>query len=569
MGAFRTSRMSQDPERPSVPSEWRELAEQKRRSQPPDSGHRRSRVQTERLLEELKVHEIELEMQNDALLASRAEVEVSLERYTDLYDFAPVGYFALAADGGIRGLNLSGARLLGLERARLIGRQFRRYVSLRDRSIFDSWLEGVFAIPPSAACVVALSRDGQRARAVQIEATLSPDGLEARALVTDITARQALEDQLRQAQKMELVGQLAGGVAHDFNNILAAMTLNLDLLRRQRQLPDEARAPLHDLDVLTKRASSLTGQLLLFSRQQTMQTIKVEINAALTHLLKMLERTLGEEICFVRLGDALELWVDSDVAMLEQAIMNVCLNARDAMPNGGTLTLEASAVDFGLEDVPSEPEARPGSFVCLRITDTGCGMGSDVLRHLFEPFFTTKEVGKGTGLGLASAFGIAHQHSGWLGVESGVGQGSTFRFYLPRSARAKPARSAESPAPVARRTRHTILLVEDEPELLRASARALTQLGYRVLSASDGQEALKVWTQSRIVIDLLLADMRMPKGISGLQLAERLWETKPSLKVVIMSGYNTEIAANRDSAARRYTFLPKPFDLATLDQALR
>jgi CheY-like chemotaxis protein len=341
------------------------------------------------------------------------------------------------------------------------------------------------------------------------------------------------------------------------------------LLQRQRQLPEEARPPLHDLEVLTKRASSLTGQLLLFSRQQTLQTVKVEINAALTHLLQMLERTLGEDICFVRLGGSLELWVDSDVAMLEQAIMNVCLNARDAMPNGGTLTLETSAVDFELEDVTNEPEARPGAFVCLRITDTGCGMGREVLRHLFEPFFTTKEVGKGTGLGLASAFGIAHQHSGWLSVESGVGEGATFRLFLPRSTGAKPSHGTESLPPVSKRTRDTVLLVEDEPELLRASARALTQLGYRVLSASDGQEALKVWAESRIVIDLLLTDMRMPKGISGLQLAERLWETKPSLKVVIMSGYNTEIAADREGPKRRYTFLPKPFDLDTLDQALR
>jgi two-component system cell cycle sensor histidine kinase/response regulator CckA len=561
--------MSQDPERPNVPSEWRELAEEMRKSQPPDSGYRRSWAQTERLVEELKVHEIELEMQNDALRVSRAELEASLERYTDLYDFAPVGYFALGADGNIRGVNLPGARLLGLERSGLVGRRFRSYVSHGDRSTFDSWLEGVFAIPPSPPCVVALAKEGQSARAVQIEATPSPDGLEARALVTDITARQALEDQLRQAQKMELVGQLAGGVAHDFNNILAAMTLNLDLLQRQRQLPDEARPPLHDLAVLTKRASSLTGQLLLFSRQQTMQTVKVEINAALTHLLQMLERTLGEDICFVRLGGTLELWVDSDVAMLEQAIMNVCLNARDAMPNGGTLTLETSAVDFETEDVTSDPQARPGAFVCLRITDTGCGMGREVLRHLFEPFFTTKEVGKGTGLGLASAFGIAHQHGGWLSVESDVGHGATFRLFLPRSASAKPGRRAESPAPVAKGTRNTILLVEDEPELLRASARALTQLGYRVLSASDGKEALKVWTQSRIVIDLLLTDMRMPKGISGLQLAEELWKTKPSLKVVIMSGYNTEIAAGREGSEHRYKFLPKPFNLETLDKALR
>jgi signal transduction histidine kinase len=560
--------MSRDPKRPGAPSEWRGRAEQKLKSQPPESGFQRSPAQTEQLVEELKVQDIELEMQNDALCASRAEVEASLARYTDLYDFAPVGYFTLEDDSTIRGVNLLGARLLGLERSSLTGRRFSASVAGSDRSAFDAWLAGVFAGSSSAGCAVELVIEGQLVRSVQIEAALSPDRMEARALVNDITARRALEEQLRQAQKMELVGQLAGGVAHDFNNILAAMMLNLDLLHRQRQLPSEAQSPLHDLDVLAKRASSLTGQLLLFSRRQTMQTVKVEINAALTQLLQMLERTLGEDIHFVRLGSGAELWVDGDVAILEQAVMNVCLNARDAMPNGGTLTLEASAVDFDSLDAAAEPNARSGSFVCLRITDTGCGMSSDVLEHLFEPFFTTKEVGKGTGLGLASAFGIAHQHGGWLGVESRVGSGSTFRLYLARSTQPMPTHSAHAPGAVSNCTGQTILLVEDEPELLHASARALTQLGYRVLSACDGPQALEVWARSRVVIDLLLTDMRMPKGMSGLQLAEQLCAKKPSLKVVIMSGYNTEIAACSDWPKRGYTFLPKPFDLDTLHRAL-
>ena len=561
--------MSSDRTQPKPPSEWRGRAEQKLKSQPPDSGPQRSPAQTERLVEELKIHEIELEMQNDALRASRAEVEASLERYTDLYDFAPVGYFTLEADSRIRSVNLPGARLLRLDRARLTGRRFSESVRHDDRSAFDSWLEGVFSGASPIPCVVELEAEGALARSVQLEAALSTDGLEARALVTDITARLALEEQLRQAQKMELVGQLAGGVAHDFNNILAAMMLNLDLLQRQRQLPTEAETPLHDLDVLAKRASSLTGQLLLFSRRQTLQTTRLELNAALTQLLQMLERTLGEDVRLVRVGSNAELWVDGDVAILEQATMNVCLNARDAMPNGGTLTLEVSAVDFDAQSAAAEPNARAGSFVCLRVTDTGCGMSPDVLKRLFEPFFTTKEVGKGTGLGLSSALGIAQQHNGWLSVESRLGFGSTFRLYLPRAAQPKLRLPAKTPAPVAERTGQTILLVEDEPELLHASARALTQLGYRVFCASAGPEALEVWARSQVIIDLLLTDMRMPKGISGLQLAERLWAQKPSLKVIIMSGYNTEIAAVCDGVERAYTFLPKPFDLETLSRVVR
>jgi len=559
---------SGDPTRSATQSEWRARAEQRLKSQPPDSGPRRSPAQTEQLVVELQVHEIELEMQNDALRASRAAVEANLERYTDLYDFAPGAYFALECDSRIRGVNLLGARLLGRERSRLTGKRFRVSVSRNDRSTFDAWLARVFAGSAAVSCVVDLVRGGHLAHSVQLEATLSADGSAAHALVKDIASQRALEEQLRQAQKMEVVGQLAGGIAHDFNNILAAMMLNLDLLHRQPDLPAETKSSLHDLDVLAKRASSLTGQLLSFSRRQTTQTVQMEINAALTTLLRMLERTLGEDIRCVRLGASGELWVVGDVAVLEQAVMNVCLNARDAMPNGGTLTLEASAVDFDAAAALTDPNVRAGSFVCLRVTDTGCGMSPDVLGHLFEPFFTTKAVGKGTGLGLCSAFGIAHQHNGWLGVESRVGSGSTVRLYLPRLTQLDLVRNAHPPAPVSKNTGHTILLVEDEPELLRASARALKQLGYQVLSARDGPEALEVWARSRVVIDLLLTDMRMPNGASGLQLAEQLWAKKPSLRVVIMSGHNTEIAAGGEGPKRGYTFLPKPFDLETLQRAV-
>jgi two-component system cell cycle sensor histidine kinase/response regulator CckA len=264
----------------------------------------------------------------------------------------------------------------------------------------------------------------------------------------DITERKRIEAQLFKSQKLEIIGQLAGGVAHDFNNILAAMLLNLEVLQIPPQLPIEAQSALQEMETLAKRASTLTRQLLLFSRRQAMQLVRLEVNAVLSNLLKMIERLVGEGITCVWRPIAQELWVEADPAMLDQAAMNLCLNAKDAMPNGGTLTLETSLKEVNADCVRLHPNSHPGHFACLLISDTGFGMGPDVLKHLFEPFFTTKEIGKGSGLGLASTYGIADQHKGWMEVESIVGKGTSFRFYLAASSpwrtRSKQADTSES-----------------------------------------------------------------------------------------------------------------------------
>jgi signal transduction histidine kinase/ActR/RegA family two-component response regulator len=543
------------------------------KNEPTESDGWKSSAQTQRLLHELRVHQIELEMQNEELRVSRAEVEAGLKRYTDLYDFAPVGYLTLSPEGSIRELNLPAARVLGRERSRLVGGRLRSFVSQGTRLIFDSWLTNVFAHQDKCTCEVVLLRDNQPPLSVELEAKLSFDGQFGRAVVTDITSRKMLEEELRQAQKMEVVGQLAGGVAHDFNNILAAMILNLGLLRVERESPalgePETEVALHNLDALAKRASSLTGQLLLFSRRQVIQLQRLELNGALTHLLGMLERLLGEEISCSLHATVSELWVDADLAMIEQAVMNLCLNARDAMPKGGTLTLETSLVTLDAASVRVDPKSRPGQFVCLRVSDTGCGMNADVLKHLFEPFFTTKELGKGTGLGLASVYGAVQQHRGWLNVESRPDHGTTFRLCLPRSPKPE-ATGTPNRAPIDTKGKgETLLLVEDEADLLAIATRALSRLGYRVLPAVDGRQALALWECYANEIDLVLTDMRMPNGISGLALAERLWSSKPSLKIIIMSGYSAEMATTGSASKAEFTYLAKPFELQTLAETVR
>lgn len=388
-------------------------------------------------------------------------------------------------------------------------------------------------------------------------------------LALDITDKKQLEEKLRQAQKMEEIGQLAGGVAHDFNNIAAAILMQLGLLRQNPQLTTGMEESLKEVEGEAIRAANLTRQLLLFSRRQLAHIEKLDLDALVGNLLKMLRRLLGENIDVQFETSTVAAWVEADTAMIEQLVMNLCTNARDSMPKGGQITLATILTERGAKSVKSHPDARPGRFACLSVADTGCGMDAEVLKRIFEPFFTTKEVGKGTGLGLATAYGIVKQHQGWIDVESTVGKGSVFRVYLP--AITKPRENA--PAPIATVEgispgSETILLVEDEPSLRRPVALCLRKLGYAVLEAQNSKEALKLWETHRERIDLLLTDMVMPGATSGLDLAEHLRKEKPALRIILSSGYSADLSEPRSLEATA-TFLAKPFRLPTLAKVVR
>jgi PAS domain S-box-containing protein len=388
-------------------------------------------------------------------------------------------------------------------------------------------------------------------------------------VIQDITERRHLEDQLRQAQKMEAVGQLAGGVAHDFNNILAATMMRLGLLQSDPDLTADTRAALKELEGDVRRAASLTRQLLIFSRRQVMQIKRLDLNEVLSNLLKMLRRLLGEHIDLLFQGGSTSLSVEADAGMMEQVVMNLCVNARDAMPGGGRLTLGTRRIDIDAESAKANPEARPGPFVCLTVTDTGTGMDEATMRHVFEPFFTTKEVGKGTGLGLATVYGIAKQHQGWVEVESTVGKGSTFRVFLPASAGPAEGEASSETINNIRGGTETILLVEDEATLRRMAALSLKKRGYTVLEAANGVEALKLWEEQPERVNLLLTDMVMPEGVTGLDLADRLRKDRAALKVIVSSGYSVDMAKQDVLTERRILFLPKPYEGATLLKVVR
>ena len=388
------------------------------------------------------------------------------------------------------------------------------------------------------------------------------------AVKRDVTHEVQLETQFRQAQKMEAVGQLAGGVAHDFNNILAVIQMQASLLKSDG-LSTEQTELADGITESVQRAVALTRQLLLFSRREVFQPRDLELNETIAATTKMLKRMLGETIEMQLKLAAQPLFLHADAGMLDQVLMNLCVNARDAMPGGGHLLIETAGVELDELAVGQSVQARAGSFVRLSVSDNGGGIPPEILPQIFEPFFTTKDVGKGTGLGLATVFGIVQQHQGWINVYSEVGHGTTFRIYLPRltgNVVVKPA----PPALAAMRGGHeTILLAEDDPALRVAVRKALAQLGYRILEAPTGVKALAVWQENRNEISLLLTDLVMPDGMTGKALAQRLLQENSKLKVIYMSGYSAEVVGKDFPFTEDVNFLTKPFPAQKLAQTIR
>jgi len=383
----------------------------------------------------------------------------------------------------------------------------------------------------------------------------------------DITERKRLEEQLRQSQKMEAVGQLSGGIAHDFNNILTIIQGHVSLMEFNETLTDELRDSITEIRQASARAANLTRQLLAFSRRQRMHPATFDLNETVTNMTRMLQRIVGEDVAMQIECGPQPAMIHADVGMIEQVLMNLVVNARDAMPKGGRLLIQTANIEISSLAALS-PESRPGNFVCLTVNDSGTGISQEILPRIFEPFFTTKGVGKGTGLGLATVYGIVQQHQGWVNVESEVGKGATFRIYLPLSEKTAH-REPEPPSLATPRGKETILLAEDEPAVRALVNNVLAKLGYRVLQAATGVEALEIWRRNRDEIQLLLTDMVMPDGVNGRELSEKLLREKPGLKVIYASGYSADIAGPDFPLEEGMNFLAKPFNPLKLAQVVR
>jgi signal transduction histidine kinase/ActR/RegA family two-component response regulator len=376
------------------------------------------------------------------------------------------------------------------------------------------------------------------------------------------------EEQLRQSQKMEAIGRLAGGIAHDFNNLLMVITGYTQLLLNDSSIGDMVRKNLEEIRKAGERATTLTFQLLAFSRRQILQPKVLDLNAVVTNLAPMLRRLIGEDVEFLTVVKSGLGHVKADPSQIEQVIMNLVINARDAMPKGGVLTIETANVE--LDEVYCAQHFTPqtGPYVLLAVSDTGCGMDAQTQSHIFEPFFTTKKQGKGTGLGLSTVYGIVKQSGGSLFVYSEPGQGTTFKVYLPQVKAKVESFEPLVPAQFLPRGTETILLVEDESGVRNLIHAILQANGYTLLVASNGHEAVRISRQHDGPIHLLITDVVMP-GMSGRELAEQLRHTRPHMKLLCLSGYTEDALLQHGISSEEFAFLQKPFTPASIAYKVR
>lgn len=654
----------------------------------------------QRLLHDLRVHQIELETQNEELRRAQLELETARASYFDLYDQAPVGYCSLSAKGLMVEANLTAARLLGVTRAALTGQALSRYLnpSEADRyfMLYKSLLQGApeacgdfemlktdgtkFWVHLSATtCTVAdeiqvrlamtdisqqkqaeadlrasdrrfrdlvdstdgivweadLSRERfyfvssnaervlghpagdwlqtgfwashieaeDRDRALELCSRCQDHHLEyrfwtksgrqvwlrdqvkvveedgkprwLRGLMLDVTAlreaaqeRSRLEAQLQQAQKLESIGRLAGGVAHDFNNMLGIILGHSELALTHLTADSPAFADVTEIYHSAQRSADLTRQLLAFARKQPVLPERLDLNQRVEGTLKMLQRLLGEDIQLSWQPCPNAGHVVMDPSQLDQILTNLCLNARDAIAGIGNITIETEACVLEDKQCADLDGARPGEYVRLCVRDDGCGIEPEALSHIFEPFYTTKPIGRGTGLGLATVHGSVKQNAGFLQVTSQPNQGTEINIYLPRAVGALSRTAPQACAPLPGGSQHTILVVEDEPALLKLATRVLKSQGYEVLPASSPSQALELASQWVGSLDLLLTDVIMPE-MNGLELVKQLLARHPGLKHMFMSGYTADVLAERGVEGDRVNFLPKPFTSYELASKVR
>ncbi len=503
-------------------------------------------------------------IKQDVTERSRMEMELrqSRDRFRRIFELNPAGIgISTLGEGRFLEVNESFLEIFGFTRGEVIGQtslDLELWVVADQRKLFYDTLRQNGVVRNFQASF-RNKRGGQHT--VFLSAETVDLGLEPSILfiALDITDQMALEEQLRQTQKMEAIGQLASGVAHDFNNILTVIQGHTNLARMHEQVPRQVSDNLAEVAAAAERAANLTRQLLTFSRKQPMELIPLDLNEVVTNLTKMMRRIIGETIALEFKYSPSLPRVQADTGMMEQVLLNLAVNARDAMPDGGRLIIGTEVETVDASRSQRQASARPGQFVCLSVQDSGVGIAPEVLPRIFEPFFTTKEVGKGTGLGLATVDGIVQQHQGWVEVSSQQGVGTTFRVYIP--ATPKPAKDEPQrlPQPQVRGGTEVILLVEDEAPVRDLTRQVLEKFGYTVLEAFSGVSALKIWQERAVEIDLLLSDIVMPGGMSGRQLAERLRQEKPSLKVILTTGYNPESAEAESRMSERVRLLRKPF----------
>jgi PAS domain S-box-containing protein len=522
-------------------------------------------------LAELEVAYEELEQQNDELLSTREELEIQRHRYRQLFDEAPFGYLVTDLSGIIEEANRVAASLLGVPYAHLPGKPFNLLLDAKDRPGFRRLIPRVCAGEVLGDQEVTLKRRNGEIIPAVLTAVRDLDDQQRTArlrwAIRDISrtkaAEEALrssEERLRHSQRMETVGRLAGGIAHSFNNLLAAIAFQCELLDDRLEAGDARRAHVDEIQKAGERAATLAQQLLAFGRRQVLQPRVLRLNDVLSEMEPMLRRLIGEHIELETQLDPEAGSVHVDLGQLEQVILNLVVNAHDAMGGGGSLTLATSNVEVAAGSAEESPDLHAGAYVQLTVTDTGTGMTPQVLEHLFEPFYTTKERGKGTGLGLSTVNGIVYQSGGHIRVESQAGQGTRFFVLLPRAGQdAEPMPNPARPL-LRQRSRgsEVVLLVEDEDNIREPAVEVLQGRGYKVLASNDATQALALADNHPGPIHILVTDVVMP-GRSGDWLAEQLAARRPGIRILFISGYPEDSIAHHGVLAPTQHFLQKPF----------
>lgn len=557
----------------------RKSAEEQVRNMEPTTLSAYAPEEIQRVFHELQVHQIELEMQNEELRTAQAQIDAGRARYFDLYDLAPVSYCTVSEKGFILEANLTMATLLGVPRSVLVTQPVSGFIVKEDQDIYYLHRKRIFETGEFQECDLRLVKpDGAFIWAhLTGTAAQAEDGRPlCRLVLTDITAQKQAEEtneklqaQLSQVQKMEAVGRLAGGVAHDFNNMLGIILGHTELALGRVVPNDPLHANLEEIRKAAQRSADLTRQLLAFARKQTVTPKVLDLNTNVEGMLKMLRRLVGEDI-FLSWKPGQDLWsIKMDPSQIDQILANLCVNARDAIAGGGKITLETHNVVLNDEKSCGQQAGFiPGDYVKLTVGDDGCGMDAQTLLLIFEPFFTTKEMDKGTGLGLATVHGIVRQNRGFISVCSHSGQGTTFSVYLPRYGAEPELPQEKIPAEAIAYGHETILLVEDEPALLKMTTMILENQGYTVLAAISANDAICMAREYCKRIDLLLTDVIMP-DMNGCDLAKQLLSVSPGIKCLFMSGYTANIIARHGILEESQHFIQKPFSLKDLGVKLR
>jgi len=517
--------------------------------------------------------------QNRQLRAARRQVErsgallkSSEARFRTLLEHAADMIVTIDGAGRLGYVSPSCPHVLGWESQDLVGKEFQEWLDPAERESFQAAIHG---LPPPTALPSKMSlrllHQDRSYRSFQAMVRRLPGGDGGEGVLInarDVTSEMRLQEELQQSQKMDAMGRLAAGIAHDFNNLLTVINGYSNMLVRRSRPDDPAAAKLQEISKAGQKAAGLTQQLLAFSRKQLIAPQVVDLNAVVEEMLEMLGSMMGEDISIAAIPGRALGTVSVDPGQMHQVIMNLAVNARDAMPAGGKLLIETRNVDLGADCAGQHPEVKPGAYVLLAVTDTGTGMDAVTLRSIFEPFFTTKGKRRGTGLGLATVHGIVRQNGGWIWVYSEPDQGTTFKIYFPRQDAPPETAVSEKAAPQSRQAAgQTILVVEDQAAVRFLMRDVLREKGYRLLEAINGEEALRVASGAG-GIDLLLIDMVLP-DMNGPQVAERIESLKSGIKVLYTSGYTESALVHRGALKPGFQYLAKPFSPESLALKVR